>query len=109
VLLYVAGAAHWAAGNVDFGILGWLLLGSIPGVVIGGRLTLSIPEQRLRLLLAAILGLAGIKLLNVPFAGTIVVVALSAGAVGLLVLLARHSWIRFVRGRVAAPAPSLGD
>ena len=109
VLLYVAGAAHWAAGNVDFGILGWLLLGSIPGVLIGGRLTLSIPEQRLRLLLAAVLGLAGIKLLNVPFAGTIVVVVLSAGAVALLVLLARHSWIRFVRGRGAAPAPSLGE
>ena len=70
VLLYVAGAAHWAAGNVDFGILFWLLLGSIPGVLIGGRLTLSIPEQRLRLLLAGVLGLAGIKLLNVPFAGT---------------------------------------
>ena len=109
VLLYVAGAAHWAAGNVDFGILGWLLLGSIPGVLIGGRLTLSIPEQRLRLLLAAVLGLAGIKLLNVPFAGTIVVVVLSAGAVALFVLLARHSWIRFVRGRGAAPAPSLGE
>ena len=99
ILLYVAGAAHWAAGNIDFSILGWLLLGSIPGVLIGGRLTLSIPEQRLRLLLAGILGLAGIKLVDVPFAGTIVVVALSAGAVGLLVLLARHSWIRFVRGR----------
>ena len=27
ILLYVAGAAHWAAGNIDFGILGWLLLG----------------------------------------------------------------------------------
>ena len=66
VLLYVAGAAHWAAGNVDFGILFWLLLGSIPGVLIGGRLTLSIPEQRLRLLLAGVLGLAGIKLLDVP-------------------------------------------
>ena len=79
VLLYVAGAAHWAAGNVDFGILFWLLLGSIPGVLIGGRLTLSIPEQRLRLLLAGVLGLAGIKLLNVPFAGTIVVVVLSLG------------------------------
>jgi uncharacterized membrane protein YfcA len=109
VLLYVAGAAHWAAGNVDFGILGWLLIGSIPGVLIGGRLTLSIPEERLRLLLAAVLGLAGIKLLNVPFAGTIVVVALSAGAVALLVLLARHSWIRFVRGRGGTPAPSLGE
>jgi uncharacterized membrane protein YfcA len=101
ILLYVAGAAHWAAGNIDFSILGWLLLGSIPGVLIGGRLTLSIPEQRLRLLLAAILGLAGIKLLDVPGAGVIVVVALSVGAVGLLVWLARHSWIRFVRGRNA--------
>jgi uncharacterized protein len=107
VLLYVAGAAHWAAGNIDFGILFWLLLGSIPGVLIGGRLTLSIPEQRLRLLLAGILGLAGIKLLDVPFAGTIVVVVLSAGAVVLLVWLARHSWIRFVRGRGGvAPSPA---
>ena len=76
ILLYVAGAAHWAAGNIDFSILGWLLLGSIPGVLIGGRLTLSIPEQRLRLLLAGVLGLAGIKLLDVPVAGTIVVVGL---------------------------------
>ena len=116
ILLYVAGAAHWAAGNIDFGILFWLLLGSIPGVLIGGRLTLSIPEQRLRLLLAGILGLAGIKLLNVPCAGTIVIVALSAGAVALLVWLARHSWIRFVRGRGAAasvrassPVASRGD
>jgi uncharacterized protein len=106
VLLYVAGAAHWAAGNIDFGILFWLLLGSIPGVLIGGRLTVSIPEQRLRLLLAGVLGLAGIKLLNVPRAGTIVVVVLSAGAVALLVWLAHHSWIRIQRGRgVGAPAP----
>src|SRR5206468_11945143 len=79
VLLYVAGAAHWLAGNVDFHILAWLLVGSIPGVLIGGRLTLSIPEDMLRLVLAGVLGLAGIKLVNVPFAGTIVVVALSAG------------------------------
>ena len=106
VLLYVAGAAHWAAGNVDFGILFWLLLGSIPGVLIGGRLTLSIPEQRLRLLLAAVLGLAGIKLLDVPVAGTIVVVVLSVGAVALLVWLARHSWFRFVRGRGSAAEPA---
>jgi uncharacterized membrane protein YfcA len=99
VLLYVAGAAHWAAGNVDFGILFWLLLGSIPGVLIGGHISLSIPEDRLRLVLAAVLGLAGIKLLDVPFAGTIVLVALTAGVVALLVFLGRHSWIRIQRGR----------
>ena len=102
VLLYVAGAAHWAAGNIDFGLLLWLLLGSIPGVLIGGRLTLSIPEQFLRLLLAGVLGLAGIKLLDVPGAGVIVVVALFAGLVALLVLLARHSWIRIQRSREAS-------
>ena len=99
ILLYVAGAAHWAAGNIDFGILFWLLLGSIPGVLLGGRLTLSIPEQRLRLILAGVLGLAGIKLLDVPGAGTIVIVVLAAAAVGLFVWLAHHSWIRFQRGR----------
>lgn len=106
VLLYVAGAAHWAAGNIDFGILFWLLLGSIPGVLVGGRLTLSIPEARLRLVLAGVLGLAGIKLLNVPGAGTIVVVALAAGAVALLVWLGHHSWVRIQRGRSAGvPTP----
>jgi uncharacterized membrane protein YfcA len=106
VLLYVAGAAHWAAGNVDFGILLWLLLGSIPGVLIGGRLTLAIPEQRLRLLLAGVLGLAGIKLLNVPGAGAIVIAVLAAGAAALLVWLARHSWVRIQRARGSgAPAP----
>jgi uncharacterized protein len=99
VLLYVAGAAHWAAGNVDFGILFWLLLGSIPGVLVGGRLTLSIPEQVLRLTLAGVLGLAGLKLVDVPGAGTIVVVALSAAMVALLVFLGRHSWIRIQRAR----------
>ena len=101
-LLYVAGAAHWAAGNIDFGILGWLLLGSIPGVLVGGRLTLSIPERPLRFLLAGVLGLAGIKLLDVPGASIIVVVALAAGATALLVWLGRHSWIRFQRARAPA-------
>src|SRR5919109_1837247 len=99
VLLYVAGAAHWAAGNVDFGILGWLLLGSIPGVLIGGRLTLSFPENALRLVLAGVLGLAGLKLLDLPFAGTIVVIALSAGLAALLVYIGRHSWVRLQRAR----------
>lgn len=99
VLLYIAGAAHWAAGNVDFGILFWLLLGSIPGVLVGGRLTLAIPEGVLRLTLAGVLGLAGLRLLDVPGAGVIVVVALSAGLLALLVFLGRHSWVRIQRGR----------
>jgi uncharacterized protein len=106
-LLYVAGAAHWAAGNVDFGILGWLLLGSIPGVLVGGRLTLSIPENVLRLVLAGVLGLAGLKLLDVPFAGTIVVIGASAGLAALLVYIGRHSWIRVQRVRSDRLPPAI--
>jgi uncharacterized membrane protein YfcA len=98
-LLYVAGMGHWIAGNVDFALLGWLLLGSIPGVLLGGRLSIRIPEPTLRLLLAGVLGLAGIKLLDVPGAGVIVVVALSAALLALLVWLGRHSWIRIQRAR----------
>jgi uncharacterized membrane protein YfcA len=106
-LLYVAGAAHWAAGNIDFAILAWLLLGSIPGVLIGGRLTLSIPEEHLRLLLAGVLGLAGLRLLDVPGAGAIIVVVLSAAGVALLVWLARHSWIRVQRVREGRLPPAI--
>src|SRR5262245_18826433 len=96
-LLYVAGMGHWIAGNVDMSIVGWLLLGSIPGVLIGGHLTLHLPEQPL--LLAAVLGLAGLKLVDVPGASIIIVVALGAGVTALLVLLGRHTWIRYQRGR----------
>jgi uncharacterized membrane protein YfcA len=99
VLLYVAGVAHWFAGNVDGGILGWLLVGSIPGVLIGGRLTLSIPENVLRLTLAGVLGLAGLRLLDIPGGGTIVVIGLAAGVAALLVYFGRHSWIRVQRAR----------
>jgi hypothetical protein len=107
-LLYVAGAGHLIAGNVDFGLLFWLLLGSIPGVLIGGRLTLSFPEQVLRLVLGCVLGLAGIKLLDLPGASAIVVVALSAAAAALLVWIGRRTWTRFQRGRGAA-APDQTD
>lgn len=104
VLLYVAGAAHWAAGNVDFSILGWLLLGSIPGVLIGGRLTLSIPEGTLRLVLAGVLGLAGIKLLDVPGATWIVVFAAAAGLLAAGVGVGRSVHVRRTGRAVAVAA-----
>ncbi len=103
-LLYVAGFGHFVAGNVDTGVVGWLLLGSVPGVLLGSHLTLSIPEQPLRLLLAAVLGLSGLKLIDVPGAGIAIVVVLGAGMVALLVWLGRHSWIRY-RSRAGGGAP----
>src|SRR5436309_4927696 len=78
-LLYVAGVGHWVAGNVDMGIVGWLLLGSIPGVLAGGRLSLSIPDSLLRFALATVLGLSGLKLIDVPGTSIAIVVVLGVG------------------------------
>ena len=37
ILLWAAGFAHWVGGNVDFGLAGNILLGSIPGVLLGAH------------------------------------------------------------------------
>ena len=92
-LLYVAGLGHFIAGNVDMGAVGWLLIGSIPGVLIGSQLTLSIPERLLRSVLATVLGLAGLRLLDVPGTTVAIVVVLAAGMTVLLVYIARRTWI----------------
>ena len=109
-LLYVAGFGHFIAGNVDMHIVGWLLLGSIPGVLIGGRLSLSIPENLLRFALATVLGLSGLKLIDVPGTSVAIVVVLGIGMTALLVYIGRHSWVRYSRGRVpVVPEASVGS
>jgi uncharacterized protein len=78
VLLWVAGAGHLIAGNVDTHAMAWLLVGSIPGVLIGSQLTLKLADRAIRLALAATLTLSGIKLLELPGASWIVVGVLAA-------------------------------
>src|SRR5579884_3995988 len=106
-LLYVAGVGHVLAGNVDLGIVGWLLLGSVPGVLAGGRLSVSVGDGLLRFALAAVLGLSGLKLIDVPGTGTAVVVLLAFAMAALLTYLGRHSWVRYQdrrNGRAAVDA-----
>lgn len=88
-LLYVAGAGHFVAGNVDVATVAWLLLGSIPGVLIGSQLTASIPERALRGALATTLAVAGLKLIDPPGSSYIVVGFLGGGIVVLALWLAR--------------------
>jgi len=77
-LLWVAGFGHLVAGNVDLRTMGWLLTGSIPGILLTSKLTLRIPERGLRLGLASVLMLSGIKLID--FAGADYVIAAGAAA-----------------------------
>jgi uncharacterized membrane protein YfcA len=71
-LLWVAGLGHLAQGNVDLHAMSWLLLGSIPGIWIASRFTVRLPDDALRLGLAGVLALSGIKLLNVPQANWVI-------------------------------------
>ncbi|MBA3300578.1 MAG: sulfite exporter TauE/SafE family protein [Thermoleophilaceae bacterium] len=55
VLLWVAGLAHWASGNVDFVLMGNILLGSVPGVLLGTALITQVSANALRPALACVL------------------------------------------------------
>jgi uncharacterized membrane protein YfcA len=61
-LTLIAGLGHFALGAVNLPLLGSLLVGSVPGIIVGSRLTARIPEQVLRPILAATLVLVGGKL-----------------------------------------------
>jgi uncharacterized membrane protein YfcA len=98
-LLWVAGISHLLHGNVDLGAMSWLLLGSVPGILVGSQLTVRLPERALRVALATVLTASGVRLLELPAYEVLVPVILVAGAgVALAVELMR------LNGRVAALA-----
>jgi uncharacterized membrane protein YfcA len=54
-LTLIAGMGHWMMGSVDWQIIGSLLAGSLPGIVVGSLFAVRVPERALRLALAATL------------------------------------------------------
>jgi uncharacterized protein len=84
ILLWAAGIAHWVGGNVDFVLAANILLGSIPGVVIGASLSDKAPQGFLRTALGLVLIGSGIVTVqkgdpNVwPIAAAIAAVGLGA-------------------------------
>jgi uncharacterized membrane protein YfcA len=63
-LTLVAGFGHWLLGDINFMLLGSLLIGSLPGIIIGSQMAPRIPDPILRLVLASTLVLVGSKLLG---------------------------------------------
>jgi uncharacterized membrane protein YfcA len=62
-LLWAAALAHLVTGNIDFGLMGNLLLGSVPGIWIGSGLTTKVPVRVLRPVLGGVLCASGVALL----------------------------------------------
>jgi uncharacterized membrane protein YfcA len=85
ILLWVAAFAHLVSGNVDLGLTGTILIGSIPGVWIGANLSTKLPADVLRPTLAIVLIASGLALLSK--AGLALPVAVLVGVpIGLAIL-----------------------
>ena len=94
-LLWVAGFGHLIRGNVDVHAMVWLLLGSVPGILLASKFTVRVPDRVLRLGLASVLMLSGIKLIDFSgadyvIAGGAVVAALAFTAWGLVARAGRR-------------------
>jgi uncharacterized membrane protein YfcA len=100
-LLWVAGIAHLIHGNVDLGAMGWLLVGSVPGILLGSQITVKVPERSLRVALATVLLASGVRLLEVPTYDIWVPVILASGGI-----LAATVELKRLNGRVARTDPA---
>jgi uncharacterized membrane protein YfcA len=63
-LTLLAGAGHWYLGSIDWSLLGNLLVGSLPGIVVGGHFASRARDAVVRIALATVLVIVGLRLLS---------------------------------------------
>ena len=66
LLTLVVGLGHMSAGNVDFVLLMWLLVGSIPAIIIGTLISSRMPERLIRKILGITLFALGVNFMVHP-------------------------------------------
>jgi uncharacterized protein len=81
-LTLIAGAGHWAMGAIDWHLMGVLLIGSLPGIVIGSYFATRVPETALRFLLATTLILVAGKLASSEWSTAVSIVGAVAQSTG---------------------------
>lgn len=104
ILLWAAGLAHWVGGNVDFALAGNILLGSVPGVIVGSHFAARAPSGLLRSALGAVLVAAGIVTAKEGDPMVWPIAAAVAG-VGLALLIWFPRWYRSRRAEREAATP----
>ena len=80
--------------------MAWLLVGSVPGILIASKFTVRIPDDVLRLGLAGVLALSGLKLLEVPDAKWVLGVGIVL-VLGGLCAYALSAWVARPRSATA--------
>jgi uncharacterized membrane protein YfcA len=93
-LLWVAGISHLLHGDVNTHAMLWLLVGSIPGVLLGSQMSIKVPERALRVCFGVVLVLSGIKIAGVPQANIVIAVGLGVFAVVFLAWSVRELFLR---------------
>jgi uncharacterized protein len=107
VLLWAAGIAHIIGGNVDFALAGNILLGSVPGVVIGSRMAIRAHQDVLRVALGVVLVAAAIALITKADAqATMISIAFATLAFGTLFVAILRREVR-ANGRAIQERPLL--
>jgi uncharacterized protein len=103
VLLWAAGLAHWVGGNVDFGLALNILLGSVPGVIVGAALSGRAPQGFIRTALGVVLVGSGIVTIQ-KGDPNVWPIAAAVAALGLGAILAAPRVLHRRRQREAALA-----
>jgi uncharacterized membrane protein YfcA len=98
ILLWAAGVAHWVGGNVDFVLAGNILLGSVPGVVVGAALSDKAPQGFIRTALGVVLIGSGIVTIQ-KGDPTVWPIAAGLAALGLGAVLYAPRWLNRRRER----------
>jgi uncharacterized membrane protein YfcA len=100
IVLWAAGLAHVSAGNVDFGLVGNILIGSIPGVWVGSHWSVRVEPAVLRATLALVLMGAGLALLIKAGLGIPIAVIVPFPVAVMLLLVVTMARERRARERV---------
>src|ERR687886_702786 len=94
ILLWAAAIAHIVSGNVDWGLAGTILLGSVPGVWLGSHLITKVHVEALRMALAIVLIGSGLGLLTKAGVGVPPAVIAAVPILLLVVLVGQNRFAR---------------
>lgn len=95
IVLWAAGIAHFGHGNVDLGLAGNILIGSVPGVIIGTALVDKVPQDKIRIALGSVLVLSGFFTVQKGDPVVWPIAAVIAGIGFALILMAPRWYQRF--------------